>query len=326
MAQLPKTAHRVDGSKTLITNFVSIFTELEKEKFKQHCPETYSQFYTKKFKRDSAKKQKKQKGAAKVVSSALPFEEQMNYLIYTLDILVQNIPASKMIDIAGDFMCCQTFAPLGVHIVTHLQHVIKFDPDASLDDLFAKQMPMSSLKTLIKFMFKSHEVELEKIKKLFQKSSIDGRVCILQHFYQRATEQENISELFLQLLGQVCKKNVEVFVTFFDDVYNDPDNKQFNTMILDAVKPIIDTENMNPSMLNFMGYLEYPYTAPYDRAIQCLREIGGTSKSAPYILAYMLDRYKEHYSEIEGIVLECVFKKVAADESETEEFSATEDY
>lgn len=144
--------------------------------------------------------------------------------------------------------------------------MIKFDPEASLDDLFAKQMPMSSLKTLIKFMFKSHEVELEKIKKLFQKSSIDGRVCILQHFYQRAIEQDTIRELFLQLLAQVCQKNVDVFVTFFDDVYSNADNREFNTKILDAVKPIIDTEKMNPQMLSFMGYLEYPYTAPYERA------------------------------------------------------------
>lgn len=67
----------------------------------------------------------------------------------------------------------------------------------------------------------------------------------------------------MQLLSQVCKKNVEVFVTFFDAVYSNADSKEFNTMILDAVKPIIDMEKMNPQMLSFMGYLEYPYIVPY---------------------------------------------------------------
>lgn len=316
LSRLPFTSHRVDGSKLLITSFVNIFTELEKEKFQQHCSEHYSKFYTQKFKRSTA--QKSAKKVKKTVETSLMFQKEIDYVIHTLDVLLQNVPASKMIDIAGDLMCCQTFAPLGVHIVTHLQHVIKFDPEASLDDLFTKQMPMSSLKTLIKFMFKSHDVELEKIKKLFQKSSIDGRVCILQHFYQRAIEQDTIRELFLQLLSQVCKKNVEVFVTFFDAVYSNADSKEFNTMILDAVKPIIDTEKMNPQMLSFMGYLEYPCTVPYQRAEQCLHEIGGTNKESPYILAYMLDRYPDHYSEIEGIVVDCVFKKVAAgEESET---------
>ena len=33
LSRLPFTNHRVDGSKLLITSFVNIFTELEKEKF-----------------------------------------------------------------------------------------------------------------------------------------------------------------------------------------------------------------------------------------------------------------------------------------------------
>lgn len=112
-------------------------------------------------------------------------------------------------------MCSKTFAPMGVYVVTHLQHVIKYDPQASLDDLFTKQMPMSSLKTLIKFMFKSHDIDLEKISNLFKKSSMDGRICILQHFYQRALQESNIKAQFLKLLTMVCKSNPDVIITFF---------------------------------------------------------------------------------------------------------------
>lgn len=66
-----------------------------------------------------------------------------------------------------------------------------------MDDLFSKPMPMSSLKTLIKFMFKSHDVNYDKIQRLFFKSSIDGRVCILEHFYYRAVEEDKLKVMFL---------------------------------------------------------------------------------------------------------------------------------
>lgn len=84
-----------------------------------------------------------------------------------------------MIDIIGELMQSKGLAPLGVYCITHLQHVIKYDSRASLDELFTKPMPMSSLKTLIKFMFKSHDVDFKKIHALFLKSSVDARVCIL---------------------------------------------------------------------------------------------------------------------------------------------------
>lgn len=118
LAKLPYTSHRVDGSKLLITNFVGIFAELEKEKFKQHCPEQYSLFYTQKFKRSETRKAARR--GKKAAEPALVFQNELNFVIHALDVLLQNVPASKMIDIAGDLMCCQTFAPLGVHIVTHL--------------------------------------------------------------------------------------------------------------------------------------------------------------------------------------------------------------
>jgi len=117
-----------------------------------------------------------------------------------------------MIDIIGELMMSKGLAPLGVYLITHLQHVIKYDPMASLDELFAKPMPMSSLKTLIKFMFKSHEVNFDKISELFRKSSVDAKICILEHFYYRAVEEITLRPIFLQLLKAVCEKNADVFL------------------------------------------------------------------------------------------------------------------
>lgn len=124
-----------------------------------------------------------------------------------------------MIDIVGEIMICKIFAPLGVYCITHLQHVIKYDQQASLDELFSKPMPMSSLKTLIKFMFKSHDVNFNKILQLFNKSSVDARKCILEHFYYRAVEEVTLKSMFLQLLKTVCEKNPDVFLLFFGEVY-----------------------------------------------------------------------------------------------------------
>ena len=118
-------------------------------------------------------------------------------MLFGFDILLKNVPPHQMIDIIGELMMTKGLAPLGVYCITHLQHVIKYDAQASLDELFTKPMPMSSLKTLIKFMFKSHEVNFNKISELFRKSSVDARVCILEHFYYRAVEEETLRPIFL---------------------------------------------------------------------------------------------------------------------------------
>ena len=107
----------------------------------------------------------------------------MDNLLFGFNILLQNITPHEMIEVVGELMQCKMFAPLGVYCITHMQHVIKYDNTANLDELFTKPMPMSSLKTLIKFMFKSHEVNFDKILALFNKSSVDARVCIMEHFY-----------------------------------------------------------------------------------------------------------------------------------------------
>lgn len=174
----------------------------------------YNQFYTTKFAKAKPKSDKPVKGrrAKAVVKNFGKFEKEMNTVLFGFNILLQNIPPHQMIDIVGELMICKTFAPLGVYCITHLQHIIKYDPQASLDDLFAKPMPLSSLKTLIKFMFKSHEVNFEKISKLFQKSATDAKICILEHFYYRTAEEVSLKPMFLKLLQAVCEKNPDVFL------------------------------------------------------------------------------------------------------------------
>lgn len=65
--------------------------------------------------------------------------------------------------------------------------------------------------------------------------------------------------------------------------------------MLDSIMPLIDTDKMSSVMMSFMGYLQYSYTAPYKRAIAALEQLGNSSNKAYYALAYMLDRYPEHY-------------------------------
>jgi hypothetical protein len=50
-------------------------------------------------------------------------------------------------------------------------------------------------------MFKSHEVNFDKIKALFLKSSVDAKVCIIERFYLRAIEEPTLKEMFLKLLS-----------------------------------------------------------------------------------------------------------------------------
>lgn len=154
-------------------------------------------------------------------------------------------------------------------------------------------MPMSSLKTLIKFMFKSHEVNFEKIANLFQKSSVDARVCILEHFYYRAAEEITLKPMFLKLLQSVCEKNPDVFLLFFGEVYKLEDHEKLNQEVLNTVKAIIETEKMSIYMLNFAGYLKLTYNVPYQRAIAGFENISLQNKECNYVMVYMLRNYPQ---------------------------------
>jgi len=157
--------------------------------------------------------------------------------------------------------------------------------------LFGKPMPMSSLKTLIKFMFKSHEVNFDKIFALFNKSSVDARVCILEHFYYRAVEEQTLREMFLKLLKTICEKNPDVFLLFFGEVYQNAENLKLNQEVLNTVKAIIETEKMSIYMLNFAGFLKLAYNVPYERAIKGFTDISLQNKACTYVMVYLLRNY-----------------------------------
>ncbi|CAL5970993.1 Conserved_hypothetical protein [Hexamita inflata] len=263
--------------------------------------DAYQMYYTTKFARktkESAQRQKK-KVPATAVSQ---LSTQLDNVTYGLNIVLKNLPPHQIIDIVGDLMSVTQFAPLGVYCVTHLQHVIKYDAKASLDDLFTKKMPMSSLKTLIKFMFKSHEIEFDKILNLFRKSSVDGRVCIMEHFYLRATEEVQFKDMFLQLVKQTCQRNPDVFLLFFGNYYQDKEKREFNCQILDAVKPLIETDQMSPYMLNFAAYLNKNYEIPFARAIQAFETISQQEKACKYCIIYLLRNYQDKLTEISASV------------------------
>ncbi|CAL6113940.1 Conserved_hypothetical protein [Hexamita inflata] len=263
--------------------------------------EAYQMYYTTKFARKTkqpVQRQKKRAPAAAVSQLAT----QLDVVTYGLNIVLKNLPPHQMIDIVGDLMSITQFAPLGVYCVTHLQHVIKYDSKASLDDLFTKQMPMSSLKTLIKFMFKSHEVDFDKILNLFRKSSVDGRVCIMEHFYLRATEEVQFKEMFLQLVKQTCQRNPDVFLLFFGNYYQEEEQHEFNCQILDAVKPIIETDKMSPYMLNFAGYLNKKYEISFVQAIQAFETISQQEKACRFCIVYLLRNYQDKLNEISASV------------------------
>lgn len=154
---------------------------------------------------------------------------------------------------------------------------------------------MSSLKTLIKFMFKSHEVNFDKIKALFLKSSLDAKVCIIEHFYYRAIEEPTLKEMFLKLLSSICTHNPDVFLNFFGEVFETTESEdlEFNKQVLDAVKSIIEAEKMSIYMLSFAGYLDKQYNVPLEKALKGFEEIGLQHKYCPYVLIYMLKNYKE---------------------------------
>lgn len=208
-----------------------------------------------------------------------------------------------MIDIIGEMMISKTLTPLGVYCITHLQHVIKYDQLASLDELFTKQMPMSSLKTLIKFMFKSHEVNFDKIKALFLKSSLDAKVCIVEHFYYRCIEEPKLKEMFLKLLSTICVQNPDVFLNFFGEVFETEEEEEleFNGQVLDAVRAIIESEKSSVYMLSFAGYLKKQYNVPLAKALKGLEDIGLQHKYCPYVLIYLLKNYKETDQIIETV-------------------------
>lgn len=161
---------------------------------------------------------------------------------------------------------------------------------------------MSSLKTLIKFMFKSHEVNFDKILALFNKSSVDARVCILEHFYNRAIEEVSLKEMFLKLLKQICEKNPDGFLVFFGEQYQKVENKALNQEVMNTVKAIIETEKMSIYMLNFSGFLQLQYNVPFERAFKGFGEIALQNKTCSYILVYLLRNYKEHLTEINKLV------------------------
>ncbi|CAL6104120.1 Conserved_hypothetical protein [Hexamita inflata] len=263
--------------------------------------EAYQMYYTTKFARktkEPVQRQKKRAPAAAVSQLAT----QLDAVTYGLNIVLKNLPPHQMIEIVGELMSVTQFAPLGVYCVTHLQHVIKYDAKASLDDLFTKQMPMSSLKTLIKFMFKSHEVDFDKILNLFRKSSVDGRVCIMEHFYLRATEEVQFKEMFLQLVKQTCQRNPDVFLLFFGNYYQEEEQHEFNCQILDAVKPIIETDKMSPYMLNFAGHLNKKYDIPFAQAIQAFETISQQEKACKFCIVYLLRNYQDKLKEISASV------------------------
>jgi hypothetical protein len=161
---------------------------------------------------------------------------------------------------------------------------------------------MSSLKTLIKFMFKSHEVNFNKILALFNKSSVDARVCILEHFYQRTVEESQVKQMFLQLLKSVCEKNPDVFLLFFGEQYQKTENQALNQEVLNTVKTIIETEKMSIYMLNFAGFLNLQYNVPFERAMKGFTDISLQSKACAFVLVYMLRNFKEKQSEVNALV------------------------
>lgn len=163
-------------------------------------------------------------------------------------------------------------------------------------------MPMSSLKTLIKFMFKSHEVNFEKIFALFSKSSMDAKVCILEHFYLRTVEEPNVKEMFLKLLGSVCDKNPDIFQKFFEEQYQTAENLALNQEVLNTVRSIIETEKMSIYMLNFAGFLNMQYNIPFERAMGSFSEISLQEKTCTFALVYMLRNYKQQQGEINKLI------------------------
>lgn len=230
--------------------------------------------------------------------------DQLKNLTFALNIALKKIAPHQMLDILGDMLCSQVMGPMAIHIVTHLEPMMKHDPKASLDDLFAKPMPMSSLKTLIKSYFRSQEIVEERINELFKKSSIDGKVCILEHFYYRAVTDTTQRELFAHVVTKSCKSNPDVMIQFFGSVYNIEDNLEYNKTVLDLFKPIIETEKMSPYMMNFAAYLKKSYDIPFQRAISGFRDISIQDKTCAYILIYLLKNYQDKIKEISKVIVD----------------------
>jgi len=203
-----------------------------------------------------------------------------------------------MIDIIGDMMCSILLAPMGVHVLTSMERPIRIDKDATLDDLFSKQMPMSSLKVLIKFYFRTQAIDIGRIKHLFDKSSADGRVCILEHFYLRALEDEEHRPIFFDLLVNVSGRYVDIFVSFFRKVATYDDNRDFESETLKVLKPVIESEKIRPELLDFAGHLQDAYNVSYETCLNMIKQVAYQQVELNYILIYTCKNYPEKSAEL----------------------------
>ena len=126
-------------------------------------------------------------------------------------------------------------APMAVHCVSRLNSV-EYDKEVTLDPLFQRNMPMSSLKVLLKFMFRTQAINITRIVELFKKSSFDAKACMLEHFYNRSIDEPSQRPQFLQVLKTIVLDNQGVFINFFDIVCFADEQQEYKKEILDSIQ------------------------------------------------------------------------------------------
>ena len=102
-------------------------------------------------------------------------------------------------------MKLQNLSPLAIYNATRLQQEIQLDSCADITILFENTMPMSSLKLLIKFLFKNTKISSEHINNLFTKSSTDGKSTILLYFHEAVVQDVGLKDIFMNLIQKASE-------------------------------------------------------------------------------------------------------------------------
>ena len=116
-------------------------------------------------------------------------------------------------------MKLQNLSPLAIYNATRLQQEIQLDSCADITILFENTMPMSSLKLLIKFLFKNTKISSEYINNLFTKSSTDGKSTILLYFHEAVVQDVGLKDIFMNLIQKASETAQDAFLLFFGQVF-----------------------------------------------------------------------------------------------------------
>ena len=73
-------------------------------------------------------------------------------------------------------------------------------------------MPMSSLKLLIKFLFKNTKVSSDYINNLFIKSSTDGKATILLYFHEAVVLDTDLKDIFMNIIQKASEIAQDAFL------------------------------------------------------------------------------------------------------------------